>query len=273
MDMVDGKKVLTFIETQGVNLLRGILVLTVGLFLVHWIMKLIDKSNRFVHIEPTLKGFLTNLLKLILYIIVILTAANVIGIPLTSVVTLVASAGVAISLAMQGALSNLVGGLTLLLLKPIRAGEYVKIDENEGTVRTIGAFYTDLITLDNRHINLPNSTLTNTAIINYSREGTRRLDVTFSVSYSSDLDQVYDTLRSVIRANPSILPDPAPVVVLDKCADSSLNFITRVWIRAVDYWDVNYYLLDAGKRALDKAGIEIPYPQMDVHIKDGMPLN
>ena len=258
MDMVDGQKVLTFFETQGVNLLRGILVLTVGLFLVHWIMKLIEKSNRFVHIEATLKGFLTNLFKLILYIIVILTAANVIGIPLTSVVTLVASAGVAISLAMQGALSNLVGGLTLLLLKPIRAGEYVKIGENEGTVRTIGAFYTDLITLDNRHINLPNSALTNTAIINYSREGTRRLDVTFSVSYDSDLDQVYHTLKSVVAANPSILPDPAPAVVLNQCADSSLDFIARVWVKSADYWDVNYYLLDAGKRALDKAGIEIP---------------
>ena len=264
---MDGEKVFSFLQTQGINLFRGILVLVAGLFLAHWIMRLVERSDKYVKLEPTLKGFLTNLFKLVLYIIVILTAANVVGIPMTSIVTLVASAGVAVSLAMQGALSNLVGGMTLLLLKPIKAGEYVKIGDYEGTVRTIGAFYTDLITFDNRHINLPNSTLTNTAIINFSREGTRRLDVTFSVGYGSDLDLVYKTLNALAAANDRVLPQPAPQVVLNKCADSSLDFSVRVWTANDDYWPVYFYLLDAGKRALDKAGIEIPYPQVDVHIR------
>lgn len=264
---MDGGKVLTFLQTQGVNLLRGILVLAVGFFIIHWVMKLIEKNVKYVRVEPTLKGFLTNLVKLLLYVIVILTAANVIGIPMTSVVTLLASAGVAISLAMQGALSNLVGGLILLMLHPIRAGEYVKAGEYEGTVRTVGAFYTELATMDNRYIVLPNSTLTNTAIINFSRLGTRRLDVTYCVSYEADIDQVYAVLRGVIGKAVGILPDPAPAVLFNKCGDSSLEFIIRAWTKADDYWTIYFFLVDEGKRALDRAGIEIPYPQMDVHIK------
>ena len=267
--MLNGERILTFLETQGVNLLRGLITLAVGFFAIHWIMKLVQRSDKYVRIEATLKGFLTNLLKLVLYIIVILTAANVIGIPMTSVVTLLASAGVAVSLAMQGALSNLVGGLILLILHPIRAGEYVKVGDYEGTVRTVGTFYTTVTTFDNRLINLPNSTLTNTAIVNFSREGTRRLDIVFSVSYGSDPDQVYKTLNDVIASNPAVLPEPAPSVVLSKMGDSSLEFIVRVWTSAADYWPAYYFLLDRGKRALDHAGIEIPYPQMDVHIKQG----
>ena len=264
---MDGEKILDFIQKQGMNLFHGILVLVVGLFAVHWIMKLLERSEKLVHVEATMKGFLHNMIKLVLYVIVALTAANVIGIPLTSVVTLIASAGVAVSLAMQGALSNLVGGLTLLLLKPIRAGEYIKVGDYEGTVRTVGTFYTTVTTFDNRLINLPNSTLTNTAIVNFSREGTRRLDIVFSVSYGSDPDQVYKTLNDVIASNPAVLPEPAPSVVLSKMGDSSLEFTARLWVRTPDYWDVNFYMLDQGKRALDRAGIEIPFPQMDVHIR------
>lgn len=262
-----GAKALTFLQTQGVNLLRGLLVLAVGFFLIHWLMKLIERSDKYVHIEATLKGFLTNLLKLVLYIIVILTAANVIGIPMTSVVTLLASAGVAVSLAMQGALSNLVGGLILLLLHPIRAGEYVQVGEYEGTVRSVGAFYTELATFDNRFIVLPNSALTNTAIVNFSRLGTRRLDVTYCVSYEAELDRVYATLRGVMEKVPGLLAEPAPAVLFNKCGDSSLEFIIRVWVRTADYWNAYFFLVDEGKRALDRAGIEIPYPQMDVHFK------
>ncbi len=257
-----------FLQTQGIQLLKALLVLAVGLFLVHWIIRIVDSRQEKLHIEPTLKGFLINLLKGALYIIVILTAANVLGVPMTSVITLVASAGVAVTLAVQGALSNLVGGLILLILKPIRVGEYVKIGDNEGTVKAIGAFYTDLLTFDGRHINLPNGSLTNTPIINYTREGTRRLDVVYSVSYDADIDLVYRTLTDMMQKNPSLLPEPAPAVLLNEYAESGLRFIVRVWCRASDYWNIYFDLMDRGKRALDAAGILIPYPQMDVHLKN-----
>jgi len=164
-------------------------------------------------------------------------------------------------------LSNLIGGFILLLFKPIRVGEYVKIGDHEGTVQVIGAFYTEMATFDNRHVNLPNGTLTNTPIVNFSREGTRRLDLTFSVGYESDMDRVYEVLNRVVAEEKAILPSPAPSVHLLKCADSSLDFTVQVWVNTADYWPVNFRLLDKGKRALDQAGISIPYPQMDVHMK------
>ena len=259
--------IINIIEAQGMKLLGGILILVIGFFLIHWTMKFLKRNDRFVKIEPTLKGFLQNLVKLLLYIIVILTAANVMGVPLTSFVTLLASAGVAISLATQGALSNFVGGMTILLLKPFRAGDYVKIGDTEGTVQSIGVFYTELATPDNKHISLPNSNLTNTAIVNFSREGTRRLDVSFGVSYDADMDHVISTLKEAVQETNGILPDPAPIIKLTECGDSSLTFMLRVWCKSSDYWDVNWNLLENGKRALDRAGIEIPYPQVDVHMK------
>jgi len=256
-----------FLTTAGVDLLRGLVVLVVGLFLAHWLIKLFERYEKKMKIDPTLKSFLRNLLRILLYVLVVLTAASTMGIPLTSIMTLLASAGVAVSLAMQGVLTNLIGGFILLLFKPIKVGEYVRIGENEGTVKSVGAFYTEMATFDNRHINLPNGTLTNTAIVNYSREGSRRLDLTFSVSYESSLDRVYEVLNRVVSQEEALLADPAPAVVLNKCADSALEFQIRVWVTTDNYWPVYFRILDNGKRALDEAGISIPYPQMDVHMK------
>ena len=267
MDELNFKAVSDFLLTAGVSLLRGLLILVVGLFLVRWIVKLAEKSKLLSRLDPSVRLFLKNLLRLVLSVAVVLTAANVLGVPLTSLITLFASAGVAVSLAMQGALSNLVGGLTLLILKPIRSGEFVKIGDYEGTVKSIGAFYTELTTFDNRRVSLPNNTLTNTAVVNYTREGTRRVDVVYSVSYGSDTDRVYETLRSMVSGLDGILTDPAPTVVMQKCSDSSVDFTVRAWVRSADYWDVFFRMTEAGKRALDEAGIEIPYPQMDVHIR------
>ena len=256
-----------FLSTQGINLLRGIIVLVVGFFLVHWALKLVSRNEKYIRMDPTLKGFLDNLMRIVLYIVVILTAVNVMGIPMTSVVALVASAGVAISMAVQGALSNLVGGLMLLLLKPIKVDEYIKVGDIEGTVKRIGAFYTELATPDNRYITMPNSLLTNTSIINNARLGTRRLDVFFSVSYRADIDHVKQVLTSVMNRCEGILPDPEPAVKLTECGESALKFVIRVWTKGSDYWNANFFLLEEGKKALDAAGISIPYPQMDVHVK------
>ena len=259
--------IINFLKTAGMDLLRGILVLVVGFFLVHWIGKLLSNNKKLLAIEPMLRGFLHNLIKIVLSVMTVLTAVNIMGIPMTSVLTLLASGGVAVGLALQGAVGNLVGGLILLILRPIRAGEYVKIGDCEGTVKTVGAYYTELITPDNKHLDLPNGSLTNTPITNFTREGTRRLDLTFSVDYSSDLDTVYRVLNKLVAEQAGILAEPAPQIVLFRCAESSLDFAVRVWVRTGDYWPVNFSLLDRGKRALDVAGISIPFPQVDVHVK------
>ena len=264
---MDMTKLLQTLQEQGMRLLAGLIVLAAGLALAHWIMKLICRGTAWNRMEPTARGFLGSLLRAAVYAVAILTAAGVMGIPLTAFVTLMASAGVAISLAAQGALGNLVGGMTILLLRLMKVGEYVKIGEVDGTVRRIGVMYTELVTPDNRHITLPNSSLTNAAIVNYTREGTRRLDVNFTVSYSADVDRVRSTLLEVVGKTNAPLPDPAPQVLMAACLDSSVQFTIRLWCRNEDYWPTLYFLTEEGKRALDAAGIEIPFPQMDVHLR------
>lgn len=254
------------VEAYGLKLIGGVAVLIAGLLIMRWLIRLITKSKGFQKIDPTVRGFLTAFIKLLLYSAVVLAAIGIMGIPLTSFVTILASAGVAVSLAMQGALSNIVGGVALLLLKQVKAGEYVKVGEIEGTVRTIGMFYTELVTADNRHVSIPNSSLTNTAIINYTREGTRRLDIPFSVSYGSDIALVRSTLLGIAGAD-GVLSEPAPQVLLDECGDSAVKVLLRVWCRQEKYWALRFGLLESGKAALTEAGVEIPFPQMDVHIK------
>ena len=264
-------KISDTLQTQGINLLSGLVVLAVGFFLINYLLKISGRYLKKIKIEPTLESFLNNLIRLVLYIIVILTAVGVMGVPLTSVLTLIASAGVAVSLALQGALSNLVGGVMLLLLKPIKVGEYVKIGDAdatiEGTVAGIGAFYTELKMPDHRRISIPNSSLTNTPIINFNREGTRRLDMTYSLSYNTDIDKAFAVLEKLAADHPAVFKDPAPVVHMSGMGDSALTFLVRVWCKNEDYWDINFYLIEEGKRRLDEIGLEFPYPQMDVHIK------
>ena len=264
MDIDSLKK---FVTTAGVNLLFGIIVLVVGLFLTNWIVKFLKRSKPFQKLDASVATFFLNTIKLVLIIIVVLSTANIIGIPLTSVITIFASAGVAISLGMQGALGNLVGGIILLILKPIKTGEFVRIGEHVGFVKTIGAFYTEIRTKDATLINLPNSALTNTAITNYSREGNRRAQVSFLVSYDSDIDTCFRVLRDMTAGSDMILQDPPPKVVLDGLNTNGMEFEVRAWCDCRNYSKVRKYMLLAGKRALDAEGIRIPYQQMDVHIE------
>ena len=265
MDFTELQKIVT---SAGANLLLGILILVVGLFLVHWAIKLLAKSKVFHKLDPSLQSFFKNLLRILLICLVILTAANVIGVPLTSVITIFASAGVAVSLGLQGALGNLVGGVTLLILKPIKVGEFVKIGDYVGFVNNIGAFYTEIKTKDNTIISLPNSNLTNTAVVNFTRGGNRRVEVSFLVNYKSDIDLVYKTLKDMTKGSDLILQDPPPKVVLDKCRESGMEFEVRAWTDAPNFSKVRKFMTLEGKKALDAAGIEIPYQQMDVHIKN-----
>lgn len=258
-----------FFMTAGINLLFGIIILVAGLFFTTWFVKLLKKSKTISKFDPSLQSFIINTIKLILIVIVILTAASVIGIPLTSIITIFASAGVAISLGMQGALGNLVGGVILLILKPIKSGEFVKIGDYIGFVKAVGAFYTEIKTKDGTLISLPNSALTNTAIVNFTREGIRRVEVEFLVSYDSDIDTVFAVLKEMASKGDLVLSDPPPKVVLDECGSSGIVFEVRAWTEAQNFSKVKKYLTLAGKRALDTAGIQIPYQQLDVHIKQG----
>lgn len=264
---MDYESITKFFMSAGINLLFGILIIVVGLFFTNWFVKILKKSKTISKFDPSLQTFIINTIKLILTVIIILTAANVIGIPLTSIITIFASAGVAISLGMQGALGNLVGGVILLILKPIKSGEFVKIGDHIGFVKAIGAFYTEIKTKDGTLISLPNSALTNTAITNYTREDLHRVQVEFMVSYDSDIDTVFKVLKEMALKSDLVHSDPPPKVVLDECGASGMVFEVRAWTEAQNFSKVKKYLILSGKRALDAAGITIPYQQLDVHIK------
>lgn len=250
-----------------IKLVAAFLILFVGWKLIKLIVKFLDKGKIFSKLDHTVRSFLTSAVGLVLKILVIATAAITLGIPESSFLTLFASCGVAIGLALQGSLSNFAGGLMLLIFKPFKEGDYIKTAENEGTVISINVFYTVIRTIENQHITLPNGGLSNAAIVNYSAEDTRRLDLTFGVAYGSDINKVRDVLLQIAEDYKLVLEDPEPVVVLDRQNESSLDFILRCWTKRTDYWEARYFLNEEVARRFSENGIEIPFPQMDVHMK------
>ena len=264
---MDIEKIKSFVTTSGVNLLMGLIILIVGLFITHWIVKFIKRTKFYNKLDASLASFFINTIRLLLIILTVLTAANKLGVPLTSIITIFASAGVAISLGMQGALGNLVGGLTLLIFKPIKTDEFVNINGTTGMVRNIGVFYTEIRTLDNSLVSIPNSALTNTSITNYSRLGTSRIEAQFTVPLDSDIDLVFKTLIDMAKKGEYVLEDPSPWALVSKCTDTGMVVLIRAWANAENWGRVYYYLTEHGKRALDEAGIKIPYQQVDVHLK------
>ena len=259
-------QIVLFCSTTGIRLVLAIVLLLIGFRLIRvWNDKLF-RSSATAKIDPGAKTFLHSFVAIAAKIVLCIVAAGMIGIPMTSVVAVLASAGLAIGLALQGALGNLAGGLMILLFRPFRLGDYIDTHADAGTVKEITVFYTVLTTPDNRTITLPNGTLTNTTIINYSAMDTRRVDLTFGVSYASDVDAVKRILLDTANAHPLVKDQPAPFARLLEHGDSALKFVLRVWCSSKDYWDVSFDLLEQVKAAFDKNGIEIPFPQIDVHM-------
>lgn len=257
-----GQNLVTF----GLHLLYALVVAIVGMKLVARLSVSIKQMRLLERIDPSVASFLTATSVLVLRIAVLVAAALILGVPGSAFITLFGSAGVAIGLALQGSLSNLAGGLMLLFFHPFGVGDYIKAGENEGTVTQISAFYTTIRTIDNKRIVLPNGNLTNSTLVNYSAEPTRMLDLPFSVSYDSDPAQVRRVLLEVAVANPMVLPDPAPIAPMTKQADSALIFNLRAWVARENYKPAEFALLESVKLAFDREGIQIPYPQVDVHL-------
>ncbi len=257
--------------TVGLRLLYAVLLIIVGSKLVSILVKRLRKAKLFSKMETSVSHFLINMINVTLRVLIFVSAALILGVPATSFVAILTSAGVAIGLALQGSLSNFAGGIMILLFKPFRTGDYIESGDVKGTVADITVFYTVLTTPDNKVIHCPNGALSNTEVINFSEKETRRLDIPASCAYGTDTDLVKRVLTEVAEAHPLVLKDPAPAAKLDKCNDSSLDFFLRVWCNNSDYWTVYYELTEQVKAALDSNHIDIPYPQMDVHIKQDEP--
>lgn len=247
----------------------AIAVYIIGVKVIKYIVKLIRRSMERAGADEGVKQFLGTLIKYALYLLLITIILNLFGIATTSVVAVLGSVGVAAGLALQGSLSNMAGGVLILLLKPFRVGDYIIEDsnKNEGTVTEISIFYTKLVTIDNRVIMIPNGTLANSSMTNVSQMKKRRIDLTIGVAYDSDIKKVKEVLQSVAEAEEARLPEEEIQVFVSELADSSVNMGVRIWVPTEEYWPAKWRLTENIKVALDENQISIPFPQLDVQIK------
>ena len=268
--MTDIKSLIETLTPIAVSLagkiISAVLILTIGFSLAKILVKMFTKSKAFAKLDPGVSSFLKNFLSIGMKVLVIVTVAAVIGIPMTSFITILGSMAVAIGLSLQGSLSNIAGGLLILLTKPFVIGDFISVSGFDGTVADIGLFYTKLTTGDNRKVVLPNSVVSNNALVNVTEQKTRRIDLEITVDYNSDIEKVKGILLSVANAHDLVLKDPAPLARLSAHGDSALVFVYRTWCNKDDYWTVRFDLLETVKAEFDKEGISIPFPQLDVHL-------
>lgn len=251
----------------GVRLVGAIVILIVGVKLIKAICRGFEKSKGYSKMTKTAQALLKDIIKILLYLILIVIIATTLGVSMTSLIAVIASAGLAVGLALQGSLANLAGGFMILLFRPFELGDFISDGTNSGTVTDIGVFYTTMLTPDNKRITIPNGTLSNATVTDFSAKENRRVDLTFSVSYDADIDLVQKSLMDIMENHGLVLKEPAPFVRLSEHGESALVFTTRAWVKSADYWTVYFDMLEAAKKLFDKRGIEIPFPQMDVHVK------
>lgn len=224
--------------------------------------RMLDKSR----LEHTLSNFIASILKVVLYFIAVLIILSTLGVDVTSLVALLSVAGLAVSLALQNTLSNLAGGIQLLVTKPFVAGNFVEAGANSGTVHEVGLAYTTLVTPDNKVIHVPNSDIASARIVNYNGRDTRRVEVKVTASYDAPIQLVKDTIEKLLADDSRILGDPAPFVRVSNYGASSIEYTIRVWCKAGDYWDIYFNLMDNMKPAFDAAGVEMTYDHLNVHV-------
>lgn len=261
---MDLQFILSRIQYYGFNLIMALIVFGVGWFIIKGVLSLIRRSMK-DKVDPTLAGFVNSVLKVLLIILLAITAAGTAGIEMTSFVAILGAASFAAGLALQGSLSNFAGGVLLLLFRPFEVGDFIEVGSQWGTVKQSQMLYTIIHTPDNKKLYIPNGTLANHNIINYSATDTRRVDMQFGIGYDDDFEQAKSIIWEIIEDCDKILSDPAATVRVGEHAGSSVEIFTRVWIAPGDYWEVYYYMHEEVKRRFDEEGIDIPYPQTDIH--------
>ncbi len=257
----------------AIKIVVALLIYFIGNKLIKLIVNLTKKGLEKVGVEAGVQSFLLSAIRIVLFIVLVLAVVGYLGVATTSIAALFASAGVTIGLALQGSLSNLAGGVLILVLKPFRVGDYIVAAGVEGTVTDIEIFYTKLSTTDNRKIVVPNGTLSNTNIINVSHEKTRRVDMVIGVSYSSDIAKVKNILATLAERNEAVLKDKPVNIYINEFGASSIDFGFRVWVEAANYWTTKWQMMEDIKAAFDENGIEIPFNQVDVNINPELPLS
>lgn len=249
-----------YASLYGIKIIGAIVIWVIGSWIIKKIMKGVRKVMSKRNYEESLQRFLINLISWALKILLIIAILGQLGVETTSFAAILAAAGLAVGMALQGSLANFAGGVLLMIFKPIKIGDLIEAQGEIGVVKEIEIFTTKLTGLSNKEIIIPNGTLSNGNIVNYTTEGTRRVDLTFGVGYDSDIKQTKEVLMKVIASHPLVLKDPQPTVNVSELADSSINFAVRPWCNTEDYWTVYFDVTENTKEALDAAGIDIPYP-------------
>ena len=248
------------------RLIVASIILIIGFKLVNFLINRIKKGKGFNKLEKTTQSFLASILSVLLKSIVIVTCAGELGIPMTSIITLIGSVGLALGLALQGGLSNIAGGVMIMIFKPFKVGDFINNGTNSGTVKEINIFHTVLSTYDNKMIVIPNGNLSNSVVINYSRYPERLLDIPVTVDYKSNLNDVKKVLTKIANECQYRIEDKDILIALKEHSDSSLIYTFRIWVKNSDYWQAKFELLEKIKNEFDKNNISIPYPQLDVHL-------
>ena len=254
------------LSSFGISFFIALCILIIGRQAIKIIIKIISSALERSNTEDTVRIFVTTLLNTLLMIVVFIAAINQLGIQTTSIIAVLGAAGLAIGLALQGSLSNFAAGILIVIYRPYKVGDYIQADNHLGTVDDIQIFSTVLRTPDNKIVVVPNGSIMNGSIVNFSHQKERRIDIVIGCSYDDDIDKVKEVLADVLSKDERILKEPKPRIALSELADSSVNFIVRPWVKNSEYLDVLYSLLEEIKKRFDQEGISIPYPQSDVHI-------
>lgn len=251
----------------GIKIALAIAIFVIGRWVVGLIIKLIDKMlKRSGKIDDMLVNFITSIVNAVLLLFVVIASLNQLGVDTSSLVALIAAAGLAIGLALQGSMQNFAAGVMILVFKPFKGGDFIDAGGVMGVVETVNIFSSTLRTVDNKEVIVPNGSIYSSAITNFSARDTRRVDMVFGIGYDDDLKQAKQILEDLVNQDPRVLKDPEPVVALSELGDSSVNFVVRPWVKSEDYWNLLWDMNEKVKLSFDEAGISIPFPQMDVHM-------
>ena len=257
-----------WVTFYGLKILAAIAIFLIGRWIAKAVQGIIKKLLAKRKVDGTIISFIASITYIALITFVIIASLAQLGIQTTSFIAVIGAAGLAIGLALQGSLANFASGFLLIVFRPFKEGEYIEGGGTSGIVEDIQIFTTTLVTPDNKKVIIPNAKLTGDNITNYSAKGTRRVELVVGVSYSDDLDKVRKVLQDIVESDERIMKDPPSMIVVKELADSSVNFVVRVWVRTEDYWDVFFETTETVKKRFDKEGISIPFPQSDVHLHE-----
>ena len=244
----------------------ALVTLVIGFWIIKLIVNGVTKVMQKRNVDPSLQPFLESLIAMLLKVMLLISVISMLGIEMTSFIAILGAAGLAVGMALSGTLQNFAGGVMILLFKPFKVGDVIEAQGYTGSVKEIQIFNTILKTPDNKTIIIPNGGLSTSSLTNYSTEATRRVDFTFGIGYEDDIKKAKEILKGLIDQDTRILQDPQPFIAVAELADSSVNIVVRTWVNSPDYWGVFFDMREAVKDAFDKEGVNIPYPQADVHV-------